>query len=92
MAPIYLGKRVVPSSLRYIENLALYKGKAACSVCAVLTKKQVCRCGPLTSCGLFVRRGWSQSGQDASRMRDTKDSEMRNSGESDSGNIGVYCD
>ena len=22
MAPIYLGKRVVPSSLRYIENLA----------------------------------------------------------------------
>ena len=23
MAPIYLGKRVVPSSLRYIENLAL---------------------------------------------------------------------
>ena len=24
MAPIYLGKRVVPSSLRYIENLAIY--------------------------------------------------------------------
>ena len=24
MAPIYLGKRVVPSSLRYIENLALH--------------------------------------------------------------------
>ena len=23
MAPIYLGKRVVPSSLRYIENLAV---------------------------------------------------------------------
>ena len=23
MAPIYLGKRVVPSSLRYIENLAI---------------------------------------------------------------------
>ena len=24
MAPIYLGKRVVPSSLRYIENLAIF--------------------------------------------------------------------
>ena len=26
MAPIYLGKRVVPSSLRYIENLACHQG------------------------------------------------------------------
>ena len=47
---------------------------------------------PPTSCGLFVRRGWSQSGEDVSRMRDTEDSEMRNSGESDCGDIGVYCD
>ena len=32
MAPIYLGKRVVPSSLRYIENLALWLCEAVAAV------------------------------------------------------------
>ena len=30
MAPIYLGKRVLPSSLRYIENLAVKLGNKNC--------------------------------------------------------------
>ena len=38
MAPIYLGKRVVPSSLRYIENLALI----SVSTVSMVTVYSVC--------------------------------------------------
>ena len=36
MAPIYLGKRVVPSSLRYIENLASLVARVVAYKCFVV--------------------------------------------------------
>ena len=40
MAPIYLGKMVVPSSLRYIENLALVVGEVQCSMQSVVQQQR----------------------------------------------------